>query len=215
VSQGTDDFSSRVPLPDGSENLPSDLAICNGLSSESVTAQMMVYFDNNKNYNPNYLRFHISQINPDFENSKTQIVFRKWKANIQGETFQDNTPLRFRVERKSNRTALTGFRNTLQWDVLKSDLQGSFASTATMADIFKEITFLIELNDQEGSYDVLKTSIYQDGQWIEDYNSLIPAFYANPIKYAEDHPRVLEQLHLLHQETSLGFASDFFKAMCF
>lgn len=214
-SENTTDFSSRLPVPSKESDQPKDLALCNGLPTEVFTAQTMIFLDPNKTYSPNYLRLHLSEVFADFEDAQTQIVLRKWKASATGETYQSDTPLRLRVERKGTHAPLTNYRSLIQWDILKNDLQGQFTPGTTMKDIFDQINFVVELNDPDGSYDALKISIYQSGEWVQDFNLLIPAFYANPAKFAEGHPLVLERLHPLYDAPSTTFAVDFFKAFCF
>lgn len=209
-SSGSTDNASRLAIPDTQANTPKDVALCNQLQDSMITARLMVYYDVYNNYRPDLLRLYIPQIKSEFENPNYQLVFRKWKANPNGETYQDNNPLKFWAERKSDRALVTSFMTVLQWNLLSSEIEKTTKSqNLTMKDTFSKFNFVIDLQDPSASYDVLKISLYQDEQWLQDWNVLIPAFYAHPKTYATSQNSVLAQLHPFYGQENSSFGNEF------
>jgi hypothetical protein len=216
---GTTDSSSRLFVNNNNSNTnsteASPIAYCNKLENTYFTAQLQVFYDQTNKYHPEFIRLHFPKIHSDFEKADVHLVLRKWKASYDGTTFQDDTPLKLRAERMSDLAPVTNYRSALQWDVLKMDLQNFTSSSDTMNDVFSEFSFVVDLKDFDGSYDVLKFSLYKkNGDWIEDWNMLMPAFYADPTKYEKDQNPVLVDFHPLANATSTTFAEDYFESAC-
>jgi len=210
TNQNTDS-SSRLDVPDNQVNTPKDIALCNRLQDPLITAQLMVFYDQNNIYHPDLLRVYIPQIHPDFANSSYQILFRKWKASVSGETYQDNTPLKFWAEKKLNRMPSTPQMDGLQWNLLSFNLEKTLNTTFTLSDAFSQFSFVIDLKDPTASFDVLKISLYKDGALVKDkeWNVLLPAFYAHPATYASNQNSVLAHLHPFYGQESSSFSTDF------
>lgn len=207
-SSGSSDHSSRLDIPASQANAPKDVALCNRLQDPLITAQLMVYYDQYSNYRPDLLRVYIPQIHPDFEKANYQVVFRKWKADLTGETFQDSAPLKLWAERKSDRALATTAMNSLQWEQFSTEIGKTFGTTFTLKDAFTKFNFVIDLKDLTGSFDVLKLSVYKDEEWIKDWNILIPAFYAHPTTYATNQNAVLAQLHPFYGQEGSSFGTE-------
>jgi hypothetical protein len=211
------DFASRLSIPPTKEEVAGDVALCNKSVTDYLTARLMVFYDPTNNYHPELLRLHIPTIDPEFAKSNYRIVLRKWKAYLDGTTFQDDTPLKFRIERISTRTPITSTfdLSSLHWVTLAGRLPTNNGEAFSMETAFEEFSFVVDLKDSDASFDALKFSLYKDGTWVEDLNMLIPAFYADPAKYALEQNSVLAKLHPFYATTSSSTAKDYFKAACF
>lgn len=207
-SSGSTDNSSRLDIPDTQAAAPKDVALCNRLEDPLITAQLMVFYDQYNNYRPDFLRVYIPKIHPDFEKANYQIVFRKWKADVTGETFQDTTPLKLWAERKTDRLLASTVMNSLQWEQFSTEIGKAFGTTFTLKDAFTKFSFVVDLKDLTGSFDVLKLSVYKDEEWMKDWNILIPAFYAHPTTYATNQNGVLAQLHPFYGKEGSGSGTE-------
>lgn len=211
-SENSFDSSSRLPVNiiEQEAETPKDIATCNKKESSYFTAHLGLFYDQTNVYHPEYIRLYLPKIHADFAKSNFQIVLRKWKASEQGETFQDNTPLQFRAERLGDHSPVTGYMNALHWETLSSELQKTISTNYTLSEAFSKFSFVVDLKDLSGTFDVLKFSLYQDGNWVEDWNMLIPAFYAHPKAYAENQNGVLAKFHPFY-----GFEDSSFDAAHF
>ncbi len=204
-SESSFDSSSRLPVTTTQQTAPKDVALCNKKDSTYLTAQVMVYYDQTTTYHPEFVRLYIPKIHADFAKSNFQLVLRKWKASEQGETFQEDAPLKVRVERIGEHSPVTGYMNAIHWDTMASEIQKNISTNYTMSEAFSKFSFVVDLKDPTATFDVLKISLYQDGKWIEDWNILIPAFYAHPKAYAENQNAVLAQLHPFYGSENTTF----------
>jgi len=208
-SNGTNDNSSRLLVPDTQANAPKDIAICNQLEDPLITIQLKVFYDQYNNYRPDLLRLYIPKIHSEFEKSNYHIVFRKWKADVKGSTYQDDTPLNFWAERKSDQALGSPLMDALQWKVFSTNLEQFVGKSYIMNDAFSKFNFVIDLKDPSGSFDVLKLSLYKDEEWVTDWNILLPAFYAHPTTYATEQNSVLAQLHPFYGQDNSTSGTEF------
>lgn len=209
---GQSDDSSRLPVPTSTPNpTPSkDVAYCNKNETGDLTAHLMVFYDQTKTYHPEFIRLMIPQMNANYEKSTYQFVLRKWKASLQGETYQENTPLQVRVERTSDRLPVSTYMDKIHWDTIEKELEKNVGGSFTMSEALKKYSFVVDLKDPNGTYDVLKLSLYQNGSWVKDWNILIPAFYAHPQAYASNQNPVLVSLHPFAGSENSSFTADHF-----
>lgn len=212
-SENSIDSSSRLPVTTTQPNSPKDVALCNKIESTYLTAHLMVYYDQTETYHPEFLRLYIPKINAEFSKSTFQLVLRKWKASPEGETFQDTTPLKVRMEKIGDHSPVTGYMGAIHWNTMVSELQKTVTTNYTLTDAFNQFSFVIDLKDPTGTFDVLKISLYNNGDWIEDWNVLIPAFYAHPKTYAENQNAVLAQLHPFYESEGSTFGGDHFASV--
>lgn len=211
ITEDSTDNSSRLEIPDTQDKAPKDIALCNKFSVPEVTFKLMVFYDQNGYYHPEFIRLYIPQIHSEFEKSNYQLVFRKWKASLNGETQQDDTPLKIWTEKLNGKVTMTTSMDALHWETLSAELQKTLGYIPKMNDIFKAYNFVLDLKDYTGAYDVLKISLYKDGKLVQDFqwNMLLPAFYAHPAYYAENQNGVLAKLHPFYGLESSSFGNDF------
>lgn len=211
--EGTSDNSSRLPVATESDNNPKDVAYCNKKESSKFTAQLKIFYDQTGTYHPEFLRLYIPTITSSFSDKGYQLVLRKWKASLQGETYQEDTPLRVRVERIGDHKPMTNYMDAIHWNSISTELDRITGSTIKMSDAFTSYSFVVDLKDLSGTYDVLKISLYKDGSWKEDMNILIPAFYAHPKTYAAVQNGVLANLHPFYGSESSSFSGEHFASV--
>lgn len=210
---GQSDNSSRLPVATNTPNPPKDIAYCNKKETGDLTAQLSVYYDRTKTYHPEFVRVWIPQMNDTYANSNYQFVFRKWKASLQGETYQENTPLKVRVERLSDKEPVSTYMDYLHWNTAAAEIKKYTNSSYEMKEALKLYSFVIDLKDPTASFDVLKISIYKDGSFVKDWNILIPAFYAHPLAYASSQNPVLAALHPFAGSESSTFGGEHFASV--
>lgn len=208
-SKSTDSFSSRLtPGSLSTSNKP--LAWCNSGASPNYAANQKAYKDANGNWNPQYGFLKFTAVPQSFANNNRYIQFYRWMASVDPtslvqSTSLDSTPLRFMIYDLSTNQPLTDWRTTLGWGSLAS-IQSSMG-IVDVTSFFKRIALYIDIRDQQGEYDVLRTVIYRtaDNMVDEQFDSLLPVFNANPADYAVEssstgnRPRaqVLQDLHPL------------------
>ena len=212
---GQSDDASRLPIATATPNptLSKDVAYCNKKETSDLTVHLMVYYDRSNTYHPEFVRVMIPQINSDYANTNYQFVFRKWKASLQGETFQENSPLQVRVERTSDREPVSTFMDKLHWKTIEDALEKKLGSNIEINEALKKFNFVVDLKDPSASFDVLKISLYKDGTHAKDWNILIPAFYAHPLTYANSQNPVLVSLHPFAGQEGSSFEGSHFASV--
>lgn len=220
AAQGSSlDSSSRLPTVPSSGDGSQEVALCNQLEDSFLTARLMIYYDPNNTYRPDYVHLYLPKIQIDFKKSNYRLILRKWKMSTSGNSNQDDTPLKLRLERLSDHISIGNDMDSIQWSTIANKLKSNLSTDYSFSDAFSEFGFLVNLRDPSGAYDVLKISLYKDGDWVQDWNILLPPFYANPTTYAENQNGTLAQLHPLYgQETSSYDSSSFanlFNGFCF
>lgn len=210
---GQSENASRLPVVTNTPNPPKDIAFCNKKTSNDLTAQLSVYYDRTKTYHPEFVRVWIPEMDESYSDSAYQFVFRKWKASLQGETYQEATPLKVRVERINDKEPVSTYMDTLHWNTAAAEIKKYTNSNLEMKDALKLYSFVIDLKDPTASFDVLKMSLYKDGNHIKDWNILIPAFYAHPLTYANSQNPVLATLHPFAGAESSSFGGEHFASV--
>lgn len=209
IEGSSPDLASRLEIPKEEGATPKDIALCNAKDSPLIKIRLMVYYDQYGYYHPDLLRIYIPEIHPDFEKSMYQIQLRKWKASQNGETYQDNTPLKIWAENLKTKVPMTTAMTGLHWSSLSGELQKVLGTIPQMGETFSNYNFVVDLKDPTASFDVLKFSLYKDGTWMEDWNVLMPALYAHPATYAEKQNSVLAKLHPFYGQEASSFGNDF------
>lgn len=219
LDSGSTENSSRLPLPTATPtSLPSlikDVAICNGKEMKYLKAQLMVYYDNFSNPRPESLRIWIPRIASDFDTSNFQVRFYRWKANEKNEVYFDPTPLTVRIEEKVGLSQVSSTNlAAINWGILKNEFTSRSKTISSLSDTFNKYSFVINLKDTSGDYEVLKIAVYDaNNNKVEEADVLIPAFYAHPITYEQTKPPVLTQLHPLKDLRSTSWSGEHFAGL--
>ena len=181
----------------GTSNSGNGIAECNEFSSkgiDQVSGAATTYYLNGSHVEDK-LRLRLGSIPADFETSSTvSVKFFRWKASSAGVTSLDSTPLTFVVEKGTNGTyPISGAMTEIDKDDIDS-LRSSGSVSGTTAQSFFDNTVLV-LSGTNYDWDAVKVVVYDGTFVIAEADFLLPAFEADPNKYAAKHPSVLEKLH--------------------
>jgi hypothetical protein len=141
------------------------------------------------------LRLRLTGIPAIFDSSSTaQIKFFRWSADGSGTSNLDSTPLSFVIEKgtSSTQTISSAMTKIDKADVATLRSSGG-VSGSTSQDFFANTVFTISGVDY--AWDVLKVVVYDGASTTASVDFLLPAFYANPNKYDDTHPAILNALH--------------------
>ena len=179
------------------------------------------------------VRVKIVNTPQDFIASNWEVLMYRWTAAPGGSSSIDSTPLSFQFERKDSYSAFQSLTSGTPYQALYgSQVQGMVdyanqfktlpaLSSASATAFFQGATFLVDLKDQTGSFQVLRISLKNAGVVVREVDVLIPTFQADPARYNADsrHPAILQQLHpqkdKLSQSWTQNQYSAFTQSSCF
>lgn len=208
TGSGSSDLSSRA------ESVSSGMAACNVFSSTDATldGKIKVYKSPSGVVSNDVVRVRISAIDSQFEtNSRYMIRMFRWKAHSDGTTTMDMNPLEFTLQQSNSDAPISGYMKSLKMSDVNF-IKNKFAiSAANATEFFRKTDFMVF--DVDITWDALKIVIYDttnssNPSVVAQADMLMPAFAANPVEYAADHPSVLNRLHPFWDDRSsnLDFA---------
>ena len=183
------------------------LASCNKTAGSDISINLSAVLDQVGNANPNYLKLKFNFLSTNATASGNVIRFFKWKVTgVQA--YLDPTPLVANSYSLSSPQTL----NPAQQNIDVSEVSTSNG-------------YYINLNDADGSFQVLKVVIYNSsGQIVAQMNSLIPQFYGNYNDYVYNtdgtaRASVLTDLHPMKayagQNLNSTQIASYYQAFCF
>lgn len=203
----SDDLSSRLS-PEDITSGTKPVAWCNQGNSESYSANLKAYKNANDQWMPQYIYLKFTDIPSSFSQDQRYFQFYRWMASSDGTTSLDSSALEYRAIDLNTNKVISDWKKTMGWSSLST--ARTQVGVTDVAGFFKRVAFQIDLRDVRGEYDVLRIASYKTGNNLvdEDFDILMPVFYANPGDYQyepDGRPRadVLKQLHPL-RGTSLS-----------
>lgn len=198
---GSSSSSSRSDVLDESQGL---LAECNELvdDSKDIDLGFSTYYDaHNQAFNPSLIRMKVNQLPSGVTTSATTYVqFFRFYANESGQKIIDNNPVGIHfIARSTGQTLNQSSPITV---LSKNSVQTVIANNGlgdegiNLTNFFNQTVAV--LNDIGLQYDGILVALYDEGNGTQAYGyaeALLPAFSADPIRYAANHPVSLQQLH--------------------
>lgn len=191
-ANGTADLSSSAGLNGG---ITSNGAECNIFDThDSRLAGRITSYYYNGVAQEDRVRVRITSLAASFSSSATQYIqFFRWRADANGNTQLDSTPLTFSLERGSPSQPFTGTMTAISLaDVNTFRTMGAIPGT-TAQDFFNNVTIVVTGVDY--NWAVLKAVLYDGTSAIAQTDVLLPIYTANPNTYSQTHKTVLNQLH--------------------
>lgn len=169
-------------------------AECNSFTSQGVgLAGAVSTFYLGGRLQESQIRLHITNIDSSFDSSSNYLQFYKWRADSNGGTSIDSTPLTFFITRLRDGAAISsGITSLRASDVNQYRATGGLSGTTTQ-DFFANTAFV--LTGLDYSWQATKIVLYNGVTSISDVDMLVPIFTANPQSYASTHAPVLAALH--------------------
>lgn len=172
---------------------------------------------------PQYARLQFKQIPEEFRTENWEINVYRWTTDPSGNTALDPQKLKMYFQAR-----YSGQFNYLQTTVgpvmagyqridFDNEVQpiGEMANvpTTTAQGFFNVVSFLVDIQDPDSVYQVLRVVLRKDGEVQREADILIPTFYANPLVYNEDerHAPVLQGLHPLKDLLGQSWSEDQYK----
>lgn len=208
------DMASRIITT--SESQSKSVAYCNQGSSTQMKMNLAAYEENGI-IKTNLVRAKLTQVPANFESTAGFIQIWKWKANSNGATYIDPTPVPFNFESIDLGMTITTTSTYVRWAELAN--QASALQTNTAADFFKRVRMVVDLKDTLGEYDALKVVYYdQSGKVIEQFDMLIPIFSAHPSEYAieadgSSRASILQALHPFTNQATQNWSASHYQTL--
>ena len=188
ASKGTADnydSSSRLLTADvtniDTSNRP--LAYCNQSTGSQISFNTSTFQDG-EIIDPNKINLKITKIPAYFSQNLNYIEFHKYMVNSAGSKMWGESRLSMNIYAISTGKLLVSGKSMLYWRDLASAAQAVGASTPDQ--FFKKVRLVIQLVDPNGDYDAISAIYYSstDDSVVSQLDGLIPAFDADPARYA-------------------------------
>ena len=186
--------------------------------------RLTAYKDSYGRVMPQFVRMQIKKMPEQFKSENWEISTYRWTADASGHSDldADKLPLFFQA------------RYNGAFDYLKTNSSGQVIRpyqiidfthevepigqltnipTTTAQSFFDVASFIVDLKDSQGTYQVLRVVLRKSGAIQKEVNVLIPNFCANPATYNADprHPEVLQQLHPLKSLVGQSWTEEQYK----
>lgn len=203
INSMTTELSSRVTQEGSTGEVDDSLAQCNQVQGDDLTATIKIYQDPyTRQVRNDFLRLKINNLKSEYFSSSYKIRFFRWKANQQEVTSLDKNPLQVKIE-KSDSVNLSGWSSDFSPTNFLNLVRQSGQDAEDAEAALNKHQLVIDLKDPEADYDALKIVVYQQDssssasqpKAIHSVDLLIPLFYAHPVRYSSDKPKVLIDLH--------------------
>lgn len=211
------DLSSRLPVTTSSTEAK-PLAYCNQATGTEISAKLKVYSDSTNTIRADYVYAQLTALPANFKDDKSYIAMWKWLSNASGYTYLDSNALKFMLVDPTNNQPLTKWVTTLRWNDVVTIASGM--GTTDPKTFFGKVNILVDLNDAQGQYDVLKITHYDlaTNKAVSQVDGLLPLFYANPADYAyeangQTRSSVLQGLHPFKNYNNQGYTAAQFASM--
>ncbi len=179
------------------------LAMCNKASDTNFSFNTSIVSDESGQISTQWIKFKFKFLNAEITKPGNVIKFFKWRVS-NGQAVLSESALEVSAYDPATGQTTSAATNSVSANQLNNS-QG----------------FYINLADPESLFQVLKVVAYNsEGKVIGNLNSLIPAFYANPVDYqfnsdGSARAQILQDMHLLKGSTSTGSAAQYFNQYCF
>lgn len=190
ASKGTaDNYDSSSRLLTGDvtniDTSSRPLAYCNQATGTQISFNTSTYQDG-ETIDPNRINLKITKIPAYFAQNQNYIEFHKYMVNSTGSKMWGQTRLSMNIYSIANGALLASGKEMLYWRDLSS--AASKLGVVTPDQFFKKVRIVVQLVDPNADYDVI-SGIYYDStndSIVSQLDSLIPAFDADPARYAID-----------------------------
>jgi hypothetical protein len=183
------------------------LASCNKTATADLSLSSAAIQNQVGQVDSNWLKVKFNFLSTKLTATNNIVKFFKWKT-VNGQTYLDQTPLTVYSYNLSSGVTSTNPANQL-----------------TASSINAATGFYVQLNDAQGTYQVLKAVVYSaDGKVVSQTDSLIPQFNAKAgdYQYNSDGSARSANLQTLHPLAAINAASwsdaqydSYFQALCF
>lgn len=214
---GNYDSSSRLLTTDitniDTSNRP--LAYCNQSTGSQVSFNTSTFKDG-EIIDPNRINLKITKIPAYFSENLNYIEFHKYMVNSIGSKMWGENRLSMNIYSISTGELLASGKSMLYWRDLSSAAQA--VGAVTPEQFFKRVRILVQLVDPNADYDVISAIYYSatDNSIVSQLDSLIPAFDADPVRYAyerdgSDRHSSLQALHPFKSYLGQGWSAQTFQ----
>tara|TARA_B110001454_G_scaffold219199_1_gene251720 strand:+ start:22844 stop:23560 length:717 start_codon:yes stop_codon:yes gene_type:complete len=189
ASKGTADYStsSRLLTTDVAsiDTSTRPLAYCNQATSSTLSYNTSTYQDG-ESIDPNRINLKITKIPSAFSSNANYIEFHKYMVNSSGNKMWGESRLSMNLYSIADGKLLASGKTSLYWRDLTS--AASKLGVSTPDQFFKKTRIVIQLVDPNADYDAISAIYYNssDNSTVSQLDSLIPAFDADPARYATD-----------------------------
>jgi len=195
LATGATEFGAVTTSSSTAPSGPS--AECNAFTATSgaTLAGLITDYYYNGVYQSNLIRMRINAIDAQFtSNASTYLQFYSWQVDAYGNGILAPTPLTFNIELGNGGAAplITGLTSLSANDIASIAQQASLTVT-TAQQFFSGVT--IVLTGVDPTWTVVKSVLYNGVVPLNQVDSLMPTFTANPNEYAQTHPSILNVLH--------------------
>lgn len=183
------------------------LASCNKSVTTDISLNSAAVQDQMGTVDNNWLKVKFNFLSSQSTAANNVIKFFKWKM-VNGQAQLDQNPLVI-----------------YPYDLSTGALAESPSQQITASTITTSKGYFIQLNDAQGTFQVIKTVVYSSaGAIIAQSDSLIPQFNAKPSDYqynsdGSTRSSALQSLHSLAQTSTSGWSdadyTNHFQAFCF
>jgi hypothetical protein len=153
------------------------------------------------------VRLRLTALDESFaKDSKVYVRFFRWKVIDGGQAQLDAKPLQFVIERgSSNSYPISGPMTSislLEVDMFKD--KAGLATSASVQEFFDNV--VLQVSGVDYDWQAMKAVIYRGETVLGQADFLIPSYTANPNKYAQTHPQVLNSIHPFWNQRSMNLS---------
>lgn len=200
LGRGSFDLSSRTP------GTGEGIAQCNTFDSRKtrLAGRVTVYRDFSGVLQEDKVRIRLTNLTDKFETASSTVHIKmfRWAAETGQPLDFDDQPVAFTIESPMvPGLALSDQMTSFNYNDLVKIRDEKAVMGKTVSEFFTN-TVIVPLG-VDYKWDALKIVIYDGTTTLGDVDFLMPVFEANPNKYAEDHPPVVQQLHPLWSDRAL------------
>ncbi|WP_413557838.1 hypothetical protein [Bdellovibrio sp. HCB209] len=211
------DFASREATSSVTDADRKALAVCNSTAGTNLSVKQMAYTEGN-NYRMDLVWVKLTALPTDFSSGTSYISMWKWLANANGSVYLDSAAVPVALYDTQTKKFITNWGTSIKWtDISAMALSMGYSSPTSF---FGRVIVLANLKDSGGEFDVLKVTVYNTStnKAINEVNSLLPLFAANPNAYATEstgvtRAAVLQKLHPFYTYKSTGYTSSQYQGM--
>lgn len=221
ASKGTADnydSSSRLTTGDVSniDTSSRPLAYCNQSTGTQISFNTSTYQDG-ESIDPNRINLKITKIPSYFAQNQNYIEFHKYMINSAGNKMWGQDRLVMNLYSIADGKLLASNKEMLYWRDLSA--AASKIGVSTPEQFFKKVRIVIQLVDPNADYDAIAGIYYDtsDDSIVGQLDSLIPAFDADPARYAKEKDGTtrhssLQALHPFKSYIGQGWTAQTYQA---
>jgi hypothetical protein len=197
------DLSSTVPQG------PADVE-CNHFDAADARLQGKVttYYWNGQ-FMSDRVRLRLTGLDASFaSDSQVYVRFFRWKTDEGGTPYLDTKPLQFIIEKGSSSSfPISGPMTSvslIEVDQFRS--AAGLAASASVQEFFDNV--VLQVSGVDYNWQAMKAVIYRGSTAMAQADFLIPSYTANPSKYAQTHPAVLNAIHPFWSQRSQNLSDS-------